>query len=76
MWAVTSPGLTGKGGVYCENCDVATVTTERSGERDISDGARLTGVMPYAIDPGNARRCWTMSEELLGLRFPQIAPPV
>jgi NAD(P)-dependent dehydrogenase (short-subunit alcohol dehydrogenase family) len=69
VWAATSPSLNGRGGVYCENCDVATVMTGQPDERDIGDGARLTGVMPYAIDPGNARRCWAMSEELLSLRF-------
>ena len=34
--------LAGKGGVYCENCDIAKVTT-----------AGDEGVRPYAVDPAN-----------------------
>ena len=51
IFCATSPLLAGRGGVYCENCDIATVTTEGD-----------TGVRPYAIDPELAARLWTWSE--------------
>ncbi len=62
VWAATSPQLAGKGGVYCEDCDIAALTTaERS--------ASSTGVMPHACDPAAAARLWEMSEAMTGVRF-------
>ncbi|WP_353719132.1 hypothetical protein [Dyadobacter sp. 676] len=29
----------------------------------------LRGVKPYSIDPENARRLWTLSEQLTGVTF-------
>jgi hypothetical protein len=40
--------------VYCENCDIARVTTEAD-----------EGVRPYAIDPAIAQRLWAWSERWL-----------
>ncbi len=57
-WAATSPLLAGMGGVYCEDCDVAEVATEGEGI--------VPGVRPYAIDPEQAERLWTLSAELTG----------
>lgn len=54
IWCATSPRLDGLGGVYCENCDVATVKTEGD-----------DGVRPYAIDPEIAQRVWAWSERWL-----------
>jgi NAD(P)-dependent dehydrogenase (short-subunit alcohol dehydrogenase family) len=51
MFCATSPLLDARGGVYCENCDVAPVTTEGD-----------TGVRPYAVDPEVAKRLWTWTE--------------
>ncbi len=51
VFCATSPLLEGRGGVYCENCDIAPVTTEGH-----------TGVRPYAIDPALAARLWTWTE--------------
>jgi hypothetical protein len=28
------------------------------------------GVMPYAVDPKSASSLWSMTEQLLGIRFP------
>jgi NAD(P)-dependent dehydrogenase (short-subunit alcohol dehydrogenase family) len=53
-WCATSAQLAGRGGVYCENCDIAPVTTEGD-----------SGVRPYAIDPAIAQRLWTWSERWL-----------
>jgi NAD(P)-dependent dehydrogenase (short-subunit alcohol dehydrogenase family) len=54
IWCATSPQLDGLGGVYCENCDIASVETEGD-----------DGVRPYAIDPARAERLWAWSERWL-----------
>jgi NAD(P)-dependent dehydrogenase (short-subunit alcohol dehydrogenase family) len=54
VWCATSRMLDGMGGVYCENCDVATVETEQR-----------VGVRPWAIDPQQAERLWSLSSELI-----------
>jgi NAD(P)-dependent dehydrogenase (short-subunit alcohol dehydrogenase family) len=51
IFCATSPLLDGRGGVYCENCDIAPITTEGD-----------TGVRPYAVDPDIASRLWAWSE--------------
>jgi NAD(P)-dependent dehydrogenase (short-subunit alcohol dehydrogenase family) len=65
VWCATSPQLEGMGGVYCESCEVARVMTERPSSTTMADATRLTGVMPYAIEPDGADRLWTLSERLL-----------
>jgi len=59
VWCATSPRLAGMGGVYCLDVDVAEVLA--------SDSAIGAGVQPRAIDPKNAERLWTLSEELTGV---------
>ncbi|MCS4092676.1 NAD(P)-dependent dehydrogenase (short-subunit alcohol dehydrogenase family) [Rhizobium sp. BK176] len=56
VWCATSPTLNSLGGIYCENCDVASVETERP-----------YGVRPYAIDAEKAESLWQMSAILTGL---------
>lgn len=58
VWAATSPQLDGKGGVYCEDCDIAEITQE---------GGPRTGVKAYATDPEEAKRLWDLSAELTGV---------
>jgi NAD(P)-dependent dehydrogenase (short-subunit alcohol dehydrogenase family) len=57
LWAATSPLLDGKGGVYCEDCNIAAL----SGEQPV----RYRDVEPHAVDPDSAERLWEMSEKLL-----------
>jgi NAD(P)-dependent dehydrogenase (short-subunit alcohol dehydrogenase family) len=57
VWAATSPLLTGMGGVYLEDCDIA--------EPAPADGTR-TGVQNYATDAAEASRLWTLSTTLTG----------
>lgn len=59
VWAATSPLLEGKGGLYCEDCNVAV--------RDDSSEPTDTGVRSYAIDPEQAARLWQLSAELTGI---------
>ncbi len=60
VWAVTAPELEGRGGLYLEDCHVA----------EVDDGAKATeGVRSYAVDAGNAKRLWEVSEQMVGQRF-------
>ncbi|MDO5751716.1 SDR family NAD(P)-dependent oxidoreductase [Arthrobacter sp.] len=61
VWAATSPLLDGRGGVYCEDCDIASPTDPES------EFARFAGVDEHAVDPDSARRLWTLSAELTGV---------
>ncbi len=61
VWAATSTVLEGKGGVYCEDCDVAAVATPDS------PTARFKGVNAHAVDPTDAARLWEYSAELTGV---------
>jgi NAD(P)-dependent dehydrogenase (short-subunit alcohol dehydrogenase family) len=57
VWAATSPQLDGKGGVYLEDCDIASPAPED----------RRVGVKPWASDPEQAARLWALSAELTGV---------
>jgi hypothetical protein len=59
-FAATAPELEGRGGLYLEDCHVATVN-------DAPDA--LDGVKSYALDPAAAERLWEVSEKLVGQRF-------
>jgi NAD(P)-dependent dehydrogenase (short-subunit alcohol dehydrogenase family) len=59
VWAATSEILEGKGGVYCEDCDIAEVAHE----------AGSSGVRPYAIDHALADELWTRSETWTGVKL-------
>ena len=61
VWAATSPLLSGKGGVYCEDCEVATPAGP--------DTPPTGGVYPHVRDESLAERLWTKSEEMTGVRF-------
>jgi NAD(P)-dependent dehydrogenase (short-subunit alcohol dehydrogenase family) len=58
VWVATSPQLSGLGGVYCEDCDVAEPT---------DDPNVLRGVRSWAIDPDEAARLWALSSTLTGV---------
>lgn len=67
VWCATNPRLNGMGGVYCENCDIAPLMKEIIVNTSMGDSTRLTGVMPYAIDPESSEKLWDLSEKLIGL---------
>ena len=52
-----SPWLEGVGGRYFVDCNEAETVDRRTGN--------LGGVARYALDPANAERLWTVSEQLL-----------
>ncbi len=59
VWAATSPTLSGRGGIYLEDCHIAEPATP-GGEG---------GVESYAIDHAAADRLWALSEELVRQPF-------
>ncbi|WP_223640552.1 oxidoreductase [Corallococcus sp. EGB] len=61
VWCATSPQLAGKGGVYCENVDIAPLAPP--------DATVRRGVKEWAVDPKRADRLWTASEAWTGVRF-------
>jgi NAD(P)-dependent dehydrogenase (short-subunit alcohol dehydrogenase family) len=63
VWCATSPLLHHVGGVYCEDAEVAVLA---------SDTEMSAGVKRYSLDEANARRLWTLSEELTGITFNTI----
>lgn len=61
VWCAVSELLADKGGVYCEDADIASVASPES--------RQSPGVEPYAVDPDNARQLWTLSEDMTGVKF-------
>lgn len=68
VWCATSPMLNGIGGVYCENADIAELDNGNIGNR-YDDPLTLRGVQAYSLDEANAKRLWTLSEEMTGITF-------
>jgi NAD(P)-dependent dehydrogenase (short-subunit alcohol dehydrogenase family) len=54
VWCATSKQLDGKGGVYCEDVDIAEAVP--------GDSPDPGGVRPWATDPALAERLWILSE--------------
>ncbi len=61
VWCATSPLLADIGGVYCEDCDIAPLVP--------ADSDVAVGVRPWAIDADAAKRLWSLSEEMTGVRW-------
>ena len=59
VWAATSPDLEGKGGLYLEDCHIASQGTETSAD----------GYSAYARDEDSAARLWALTEQTLGETF-------
>jgi NAD(P)-dependent dehydrogenase (short-subunit alcohol dehydrogenase family) len=62
IWCAVSPALSGKGGVYCEDCDIASVVPD--------DSKLSSGVRQWAIDKPTAKALWGLSEQLTDLQWP------
>lgn len=61
IWCATNTKLNDKGGVYCEDCDIARVVP--------ADDRGYSGVRPYAIDKAAAEALWALSEKLTNVQF-------
>jgi NAD(P)-dependent dehydrogenase (short-subunit alcohol dehydrogenase family) len=64
VWCATSPQLDGKGGVYCQDCDIAPLVPQEV-QANHKIGSLPLGVMSYAVDPRVADRLWRLSDELV-----------
>jgi NAD(P)-dependent dehydrogenase (short-subunit alcohol dehydrogenase family) len=69
VWCATSEQLNGVGGVYCENADVAE-PDEGNIEHNYDEPSSLRGVKLYSLDAENARKLWSLSEQMTGVSFP------
>ena len=58
LWAATSRQLDNKGGLYCENCDVANLAGGSPEER-------YFGVRDWAVDSDEAKKLWHSTEKML-----------
>lgn len=70
VWCATSPALAGKGGVYCEDCDVSVLLAPAAGGFVLGDTLAVGGVYPHAVDPAAAETLWALSEKLTGVHLP------
>jgi NAD(P)-dependent dehydrogenase (short-subunit alcohol dehydrogenase family) len=61
VWCATNPELEGLGGLYCEDCDVATAVPDEASDQ--------RGVRSWAADPVAAEDLWRLCETLTGVRF-------
>ncbi|WP_143087578.1 hypothetical protein [Chitinophaga sp. YR627] len=60
-WATVSPQLTGKGGLYLEDCNIAPL---------VPDGSNPPfGVRPWALDKEAADRIWHICEQMTGVQY-------
>ncbi|WP_286856857.1 MULTISPECIES: SDR family NAD(P)-dependent oxidoreductase [Sphingobacterium] len=60
VWCATSPLLEHIGGVYCEDGDIAILSSDMTDQK---------GVHPYSLDETNAKKLWKLTEEMTGIRF-------
>jgi NAD(P)-dependent dehydrogenase (short-subunit alcohol dehydrogenase family) len=68
IWCATSPLLENIGGVYCEDCNIAEVDSGQI-EHRFDEPSTIRGVQLYSIDKENAKRLWTFSEKMTGIKF-------
>ena len=56
VWAATAAELTGRGGLYLEDCGIGVPQPASN---------RVSGFSPHVADPEGARRLWAVSQALL-----------
>jgi NAD(P)-dependent dehydrogenase (short-subunit alcohol dehydrogenase family) len=66
VWCALSAQLDGKGGVYCEDCDIAELAA--------NDSPALSGVRHWTVDQPTAKALWDLSEQLTGLKWLDAEP--
>ncbi len=57
LWAATSPLLEDRGGEYCEDCNIAAMSTPEE--------PRWRNVAEWAVDNDGAKRLWELSEAMI-----------
>ncbi|QKJ30505.1 SDR family NAD(P)-dependent oxidoreductase [Mucilaginibacter mali] len=68
VWCATSAQLNNIGGVYCENADIAELDLGHI-KHKYHEPLSLRGVQPYSVDAENAKKLWTLSEDMTGVKF-------
>lgn len=58
LWAATSPKLKGLGGLYLEDCEVASPATSQG---------TFVGVCDFAVNPDEAQKLWDYTAELTNI---------
>ena len=66
VWCATSPMLNNIGGVYCEDADIAELDP---GNNEQGNSLGTSGVQAYSLNQSNAKRLWTLSEDMTGIVF-------
>ena len=66
VWCATSLLLNDKGGVYCEDGDIAELD---SGQFSQDNGLGNRGVQVYSLNEHYAKRLWDLTEEMIGIKF-------
>ena len=61
VWAATSPKLTGLGGLYCEDCEVAKPASTYT--------ESFCGVRDYAANLDEAQKLWKFTADLTGVNI-------
>ncbi|MEO1220167.1 MAG: oxidoreductase [Pseudomonadota bacterium] len=61
VWCAVSPLLEGRGGVYCENCNIGAMADENT--------PAGSGVYPHIRDEALAEQLWAKSEGLTGVSY-------
>jgi NAD(P)-dependent dehydrogenase (short-subunit alcohol dehydrogenase family) len=61
IWCATSPMLDGKGGVYCEDCDIAPMW--------VAGMSPYSGTRLHITDQKLAENLWTLSQAMTGITF-------
>ena len=75
VWCATSPRLNDIGGVYCEDGDISELDLGHI-EHRYDDPSTSRGVQLYSLDKKNAQRLWTLSEEMIGIKFLTDTPAI
>ncbi len=60
VWAATSSQLDDRGGLYLEDCHIASPASEKTPDK---------GYSPYAMDADLAAKLWLVSEQMVGQTF-------
>ncbi|MBT31915.1 MAG: oxidoreductase [Thalassobius sp.] len=68
VWCATSPLLNNIGGVYCEDADIAELDLGNI-VHSFDEPSSSRGVQPYSLDENLAKRLWSLSEEMTGIKF-------
>jgi NAD(P)-dependent dehydrogenase (short-subunit alcohol dehydrogenase family) len=67
VWVATSRFLDGKGGLYCENCNIAPTMEALARVGGAWDADGFAGVARYAVERENALRLWELTAKTLGI---------